>query len=108
MQWQILHSQIPPKLQKLGGEERKNKVNSQRTPTSRSTMLPSLREDIDWGKCRSRSHLSFPSRRCKNYRRNRELGQALKVNNGGKRLGKKQLALAPWGRRVYFIDPHEI
>jgi hypothetical protein len=49
--------------------ERKNKVNPQTTPRSRSTMFPSLRGDFDWWKDRSRSPLSFPSKRCKNYGR---------------------------------------
>jgi hypothetical protein len=42
--------------------ERKNKGNPQRTPRSRSTMFPSLREEIDWWKYRSRSPLTFPQR----------------------------------------------
>ena len=58
--------------------ERKNKGgNPQKTPRSRSKRFPSLGEEIDWCKYRSRSPLSFPSKICKNHGRNQELGQAL-------------------------------
>jgi hypothetical protein len=40
-------------------------------------MIPSQREDFEWWKCRSRSPLTFPSKRCKNHRRNEEEWQAL-------------------------------
>jgi hypothetical protein len=49
-------------------------------------MFPSLREDINWWKCRSISPLTFLSKRFKKHRRNREVGQAFEVNNGGERL----------------------
>jgi hypothetical protein len=62
----------------------KNKENPQRTPRYRSSMFPSPREDIDWRKCRSRSALTFPSKRFRKHRRNREVVQVLKVNNGGR------------------------
>jgi hypothetical protein len=52
--------------------ERKNKGNPQRTPRSRSSMFPSLRGEMDWWKYRSRSALTFPSKRCKKYGRNGE------------------------------------
>ena len=38
-----------------------------RTPRSRSTRFPSLRGEMDWWKCRSRSPLTFPSKSCKNH-----------------------------------------
>jgi hypothetical protein len=43
----VLHFQIPPKLQKLTGEQgRKNKrENPQKTPRSRSSKFPSLRKN---------------------------------------------------------------
>jgi hypothetical protein len=47
--------------------ERKNKGgNPQRTLRSRSNRFPSLRGESDGWKCRFRSPLSFPSKRCKN------------------------------------------
>jgi hypothetical protein len=50
-------------LMLMGGEERKNKEeNHTRTPRSRSTRFPSLRGDIDWWKCRSRSSPSILQR----------------------------------------------
>ena len=45
-------------------------------------MLPSLRGEIDWWKYRSRSPLSFPSRRSKNHWRDREIGKLKRVSNG--------------------------
>jgi hypothetical protein len=66
----------------------KNKENPQRTPRYRSSMFPSPREDIDWRKCRSRSALTFPSKRFRKHRRNREVVQVLKVNNGGEIWGR--------------------
>ena len=50
-------------LMLMGGEERKNKEeNHTRTPRSRSTRFPSLRGEMAWWKCRSRSPLTFPQR----------------------------------------------
>ena len=47
-------------LMLMGGEERKNKVGeTPRTPRSRSTRFSSLRGEMDWWKCGSRSPLSF-------------------------------------------------
>ena len=47
----------------MGGEGRKNKEeNHTRTPRTRSTRFPSLRGDIDWWKCRSRSSSSILQR----------------------------------------------
>ena len=47
----------------MGEYERKNKgVETPWTPRSRSTRFPSLRRDMDWWKCRSRSPLTFPQR----------------------------------------------
>jgi hypothetical protein len=93
---QILHSQIPPKATNAyGGEERKNKEeNHTRTPRSRSTRFPSLRGEMDWWKCRSRSSLTFPSKICKNHGRNWERGKLSKVNNGGERGGNFVLGRA--------------
>jgi hypothetical protein len=54
----------------MGRYERKNKGNTHRNPRSRSTMFPSLQGDMNWWKYRSRSPLSFPSKICKNHRRN--------------------------------------
>jgi hypothetical protein len=65
--------------------ERKNKVNPQRTPRSRSTMFPSFRGEMDWWKYRSRSPLSFPQKYARIMGVTEEGGQALKVNNGGER-----------------------
>ena len=65
-------------LMLMGGEERKNKVGE--TPRTR---FPSLRGEIDWWKCRSRSPLSNPSKICKNHGRKWERGKLCKVNNGG-------------------------
>ena len=82
-------------LMLMGGEERKNKEeNHTRTPRTRSTMFPSLRGEIDWWKCRSRSPLSNPSKICKNHGRNWERGKLSKVNNGGEREGNFVLGRA--------------
>ena len=52
----------------MEGYERKNKGrNPQRTPRSRSNGFPSQRGESDWWKCRSRSPLSFPLKRCKKH-----------------------------------------
>jgi hypothetical protein len=50
--------------------ERKNKRNPQRTPRSLSTMIPSLRGEMDWWKYISRYLVTFPLEICKNHGRN--------------------------------------
>ena len=92
-------------LMLMGGEERKNKEeNHTRTPRSRSTRFPSLRGEIDWWKCRSRSPLSNPSKICQNHGRKWERGKLCKVNNGGgereKRAGQ---SLGSLGKKGLFI-----
>ena len=71
------------------------------TPRSRSTRFPSLRGEMNWWKCRSRSPLSNPSKICKNHGRNQERGKLFKVNNGGrereKRAGEKLGSLGKKG-----------
>src|SRR5664279_519404 len=48
---------------------RTKEENHKRTPRSRSTKFPSLRGEMDWWKCRSRSSLTFRSKICKNHGR---------------------------------------
>jgi hypothetical protein len=52
---------------------------------------------------RSRSPLTFPSKRFKKDRRNREVGQVLKVNNGGERRGTSNTPKEEEGSLIY---PH--
>ena len=52
-----------------GIREEEQRGDAPRTPRSRSTRFPSLRGEMDWWKCRSRSPLSNPSKICKNHGR---------------------------------------
>ena len=61
------------------------------TPRSRSNRFPSLRGEIDWWKCRSRSPLSFPSKICKNHGRMEREGK-LSRSTMEEREGKNQPA----------------
>jgi hypothetical protein len=56
----------------MEGYEEAQGGNPQRTPRSRSNRFPSLRGESDWWKCRSRSPLSFPLKRCKKHGGNGE------------------------------------
>ena len=73
------------------------------TPRSRSTMFPSLREDMAWWDCRSRSPLSFPSRICKNHGREGKEWQAFQGQQWRRERGK--LHHSKWGRRGPYIGP---
>jgi hypothetical protein len=64
--------------------EKKNKENPRRTPRSRSTMFPSLREEILIGGKVDLDLLSlFPQKDARIMGGMEEEGQALNVNNGG-------------------------
>ena len=52
-----------------GIREEEQRGDAPRTPRSRSTRFPSLRGEMDWWKCRSRSPLSNPSKISKNHGR---------------------------------------
>ena len=49
-------------LMLMGRREEEQRGDAPRTPRSRSTRFPSLRGEMDWWKCRSRSPLTFPQR----------------------------------------------
>src|SRR3954463_5733145 len=69
---QVPHSQIPTKATKAVEEyERKNKENQELQDLDPQGS-PHLEEISLGGECRSRSPLSFPSKRSKNHRRERE------------------------------------
>ena len=53
-----------------------------------STRFPSLREEMDWCICRSRSPLSNPSKICKNHGRNQERGKLFQGQQWWEREGK--------------------
>jgi hypothetical protein len=59
----------------IGEEEQGG--NPQGTSRSRSNRFPSHRGDIDWWKYRSRTPLSFPSKRFKKHGRDGDEGKAL-------------------------------
>ena len=94
----VLLSQIQPKKQMLGRDLRgRTKEKHKATPRSRSKGFPSLRGYMAWWDCRSRSPLSFPSKRRQESWRDGEEASSQKVNNGGERecqkLGNQ------WGKR---------
>ena len=67
--------------------ERKNKGESQpKTPRSRSQEIPSLREEMVWWKCRSRSPLSNPQEWARIMGGIKREGKFFKDNNGGERV----------------------
>ena len=69
VEWIIRYHGITPNA-KMRLERKNNGESQQKTPRSRSQEFPSLREEMDWWKCRSRSLLLDPSRISKNYGRN--------------------------------------
>jgi hypothetical protein len=83
--------------------EKKNKGNPQRTPRLRSNRFPSLRGETDWWKYRSRSPLSFPSKRCKNHGRNGEERQAIQGQQW--RRESAQFVASPRRKKGYLYPP---
>ena len=72
-----------------GIREEEQRKSTNESPRTRSTKFPSLRGGMDWWKCGSRSPLTFPSKICKNHRREWKREKLSKVNNGGERGGKR-------------------
>src|SRR6266699_3459597 len=83
-----------------GIKEEEQWRKSQRNPRSRSNRFPSQRGESDWWKCRSRSPLSFPSKRFKNHGRN-EGGRASSQSQQWRREKPKTCVSQGGGRGIY-------
>jgi hypothetical protein len=71
--------------------------------------LPSLTGEINRWKCRSGPPLSFPSKRFKNYGREREKSSSSQDATMGREKSSKTCGVTTQGgRRGVFYTPHEI
>ena len=84
-----------------GIREEEQRGDAPRTPRSRSTRFPSLRGEMDWWKCRSRSPLSNPSKICKNHGRNWEGASFPRSTMVGERGESRACSRKKKGRGIY-------